>query len=128
MMNTNIAHLMIDIDAFIFNSKSDAWLTQAGFQKCFIKLDPRHKMVTVCRWGFSTRPKKTDGIYWVGLDLGQKKSIVCGQIRASLEKWDKIWGSLYFSIPDSEPIPDLLPYSKAANPIVIETLFAANLR
>lgn len=130
MQNTNLAHLFIDIDSFIFNSKCDAWRTQAAFQKCYLKLDPRLKMVTVCRWGFQKRPSRTESIYWVGLDLDQKKNSITGQIMASLEKWDKIWGSLHFSTSYSEAIPDLLPFSKAALPVASleNKLFIANMR
>ena len=129
MYNTNLSHLMIDIDAFIFNAKSEAWLSQANYQKCFLHLDPRHKMVTVCRWGFQKRPMKTLGLHWVGLELTLKKSSLQVIIREHLKNWDRIYGNLYFSVPDSEPIPDLLPFSKAASPVIVENkLFVANLR
>jgi hypothetical protein len=129
MQKTQLAHLLIDIDAFVFNQQTEAWLQQANFHRCYLTFDPRHKTVTVQKWGASRRPSGTAELLWLGLDLDENKSLLQAKIITHLTSWDRIYGDVHFSVADSEPLPAPLPFSKAAVPLkAVENLFLANSR
>lgn len=112
-LDNRLMHIALDIDSFIRNSKSQAWTNQVKFPNCFLKLDPKSKQITICRWGFDKRPSRTESMYWVRIDLTLKTSTLQGLIIDSLANWDKHWDEIYFDAIASEAIPNLLPFSRA---------------
>lgn len=110
-----------DIYRFLDTPTAREWAKQNKNPYCFLKFDPFTKQITICRWGKTLRPPRTDAMYWQRLKI--QSFSIDNKTFDALSRWLGLWDRVAFNPHLSDQIPPVYPNTIYSRTMTTHSIF-----